>query len=104
MLQLLSSCGLSCSTSSPASLLLLLLLPSCSSSPAPPPHLPPSEYYFSPDNLQRDFFLRRKMTPEGFLPASLIASFNRVQQLSQVDHPSLGRNLHPSPSPLPSHP
>jgi len=41
------------------------------------------EYYFSSDNLQRDFFLRRKMTPEGFLPVSLIASFNRVQQLSQ---------------------
>merc|ERR1719234_2007788 len=41
------------------------------------------EYYFSPENLQRDFFLRRKMTPEGFLPVSLIASFNRVQQLSQ---------------------
>lgn len=41
------------------------------------------EYYFSSDNLQRDFFLRRKMTPDGFLPVSLIASFNRVQQLSQ---------------------
>ena len=43
-----------------------------------------SEYYFSTDNLQRDFFLRRKMTPEGYLPLSLIASFNRVQQLTQV--------------------
>jgi len=41
------------------------------------------EYYFSKDNLQRDFFLRRKMTSDGFLPVSLIASFNRVQQLSQ---------------------
>lgn len=41
------------------------------------------EYYFSLDNLQRDFFLRRKMTPEGYLPISLIASFNRVQQLTQ---------------------
>merc|ERR1719234_2775337 len=41
------------------------------------------EYYFSPENLQRDFFLRRKMSPEGFLPISLIASFNRVQQLTQ---------------------
>jgi len=41
------------------------------------------EYYFSKENLQRDFFLRRKMTPEGYLPISLIASFNRVQQLSQ---------------------
>lgn len=41
------------------------------------------EYYFSKDNLQRDFFLRRKMSSDGFLPVSLIASFNRVQQLSQ---------------------
>eukprot|EP00092_Neocalanus_flemingeri_P019191 GFUD01020790.1.p1 GENE.GFUD01020790.1~~GFUD01020790.1.p1 ORF type:complete len:1187 (+),score=395.91 GFUD01020790.1:609-4169(+) len=41
------------------------------------------EYYFSKDNLQRDFFLRRKMTSDGFLPVSLIASFNRVQQLTQ---------------------
>merc|ERR1711892_812311 len=41
------------------------------------------EYYFSKDNLQRDFFLRRKMTSDGFLPVSLIARFNRVQQLSQ---------------------
>jgi len=41
------------------------------------------EYYFSKDNLQRDFFLRRKMSSDGFLPISLIASFNRVQQLSQ---------------------
>ena len=45
-----------------------------------------SEYYFSLDNLQRDFFLRRKMTPEGYLPISLIASFNRVQQLTQVKY------------------
>jgi len=41
------------------------------------------EYYFSSDNLQRDFFLRRKMSAEGYLPISLIASFNRVQQLTQ---------------------
>merc|ERR1711892_823495 len=41
------------------------------------------EYYFSEDNLQRDFFLRRKMDSDGYLPISLIASFNRVQQWSQ---------------------
>ncbi|CAK8697371.1 unnamed protein product [Clavelina lepadiformis] len=40
------------------------------------------EYYFSPDNLERDFFLRRKMDKEGFLPISLIASFQRVQALT----------------------
>ncbi|XP_037029747.1 la-related protein 1 isoform X2 [Bradysia coprophila] len=40
------------------------------------------EYYFSEENLMRDFFLRRKMDPEGFLPVTLIASFHRVQALS----------------------
>uniref|UniRef100_A0AAY4EGW5 HTH La-type RNA-binding domain-containing protein n=1 Tax=Denticeps clupeoides TaxID=299321 RepID=A0AAY4EGW5_9TELE len=40
------------------------------------------EYYFSLDNLQRDFFLRRKMDLEGFLPVTLIASFHRVQALT----------------------
>lgn len=32
--------------------------------------------------MNRDFFLRRKMDPEGFLPITLIASFHRVQALS----------------------
>ncbi len=41
------------------------------------------EYYFSEENLQRDFFLRRKMDQMGFLPISLIASFHRVQALTQ---------------------
>lgn len=41
-----------------------------------------SEYYFSEDNLNRDFFLRRKMDAEGFIPVTLIASFHRVQALS----------------------
>lgn len=40
------------------------------------------EYYFSEENLNRDFFLRRKMDPEGFIPVPLIASFHRVQALS----------------------
>ena len=40
------------------------------------------EYYFSEENLQRDFFLRRKMDEGGFLPISLIASFHRVQALT----------------------
>ncbi|EFP09278.1 CRE-LARP-1 protein [Caenorhabditis remanei] len=41
------------------------------------------EYYFSEDNLQKDFFLRRKMSPEGFLPVALIASFPRVRALTE---------------------
>ncbi|KAG7219881.1 hypothetical protein INR49_018785 [Caranx melampygus] len=40
------------------------------------------EYYFSLHNLERDFFLRRKMDTQGFLPISLIASFHRVQALT----------------------
>ncbi|CAG9855200.1 unnamed protein product [Phyllotreta striolata] len=40
------------------------------------------EYYFSEDNLNRDFFLRRKMDVEGYLPVTLIASFHRVQALT----------------------
>jgi la-related protein 1 len=42
-----------------------------------------SEYYFSEENLQRDFFLRRRMDPDGLIPISLIASFHRVQALTQ---------------------
>lgn len=41
-----------------------------------------SEYYFSDDNLVRDFFMRRKMDEEGYLPVTLIASFHRVQALT----------------------
>jgi len=40
------------------------------------------EYYFSEENLLRDFFLRRKMDNEGYLPINLIATFHRVQALS----------------------
>ncbi|XP_051172528.1 la-related protein 1 isoform X2 [Leptopilina boulardi] len=40
------------------------------------------EYYFSEENLMRDFFLRRKMDAQGFLPITLIASFHRVQALT----------------------
>lgn len=42
----------------------------------------PREYYFSEENLLRDFFLRRKMDAQGFLPITLIASFHRVQALT----------------------
>ncbi|VVC90768.1 unnamed protein product [Leptidea sinapis] len=40
------------------------------------------EYYFSPENLSRDFFLRRKMAPDGTIPVTLIASFHRVRALT----------------------
>jgi hypothetical protein len=41
-----------------------------------------SEYYFSEENLNRDFYMRTHMDKEGFLPLSLIASFHRVQALT----------------------
>ncbi|XP_070197258.1 la-related protein 1B-like isoform X3 [Littorina saxatilis] len=40
------------------------------------------EYYFSDENLARDFFLRRRMTPDGWIPISLISTFNRVKNLT----------------------
>lgn len=75
------------------------------------------EYYFSEENLQRDFFLRRKMDANGFLPISLIASFHRVQALTQdvqmvidalkdstvvqvVDNIKVGTKLNPEKWPL----
>ena len=38
-----------------------------------------SDYYFSSANLTKDVFLRQQMDPEGWLPAALIASFNRMK-------------------------
>jgi len=41
------------------------------------------EYYFSDENLEKDLFLRKKMDILGYIPLSVIASFNRVKSLSQ---------------------
>lgn len=41
------------------------------------------EYYFSEENLQKDFFIRRRMDKDGYIPISLVASFNRVQGLTK---------------------
>ena len=41
------------------------------------------EYYFSEENLMKDYFLRKKMDGEGYLPLSLVASFHRVQNMTQ---------------------
>ncbi|KAL4203233.1 hypothetical protein AMTRI_Chr01g102990 [Amborella trichopoda] len=40
------------------------------------------EYYFSVDNLCRDFFLRSKMDDQGWVPISIIANFNRVKKMT----------------------
>ncbi|KAF8519428.1 hypothetical protein JB92DRAFT_2710844 [Gautieria morchelliformis] len=40
------------------------------------------EYYFSVQNLCVDFWLRKQMDNRGWVPISVIASFNRVRQLT----------------------
>ena len=40
------------------------------------------EYYFSVQNLCRDMFLRSKMADGGWIPAAVIAGFNRVRMLT----------------------
>ncbi|WOL09709.1 la-related protein 1B isoform X1 [Canna indica] len=39
------------------------------------------DYYFSPENLCRDVYLRQRMNKQGWVPISLIAGFNRVEKL-----------------------
>ena len=46
-----------------------------------PPYL--REYYFSAENLQKDFFLRRQMDSEGYVPLTVVGRFNRVRALTQ---------------------
>lgn len=41
------------------------------------------EYYFSDENLQKDFFLRGQMDAEGYVPLIIIGRFNRVRALTQ---------------------
>ena len=40
------------------------------------------EYYFSAQNLQKDFFLRSMMDDHGWILATVIAQFNRVRRLT----------------------
>jgi len=37
------------------------------------------EWYFQEDNLERDIFLRQNMDERGYVPADIIASFNRLK-------------------------
>jgi la-related protein 1 len=41
------------------------------------------EYYFSDENLQKDFFLRGQMDESGYVPLVVISRFNRVRALTQ---------------------
>jgi La domain/RNA binding motif/RNA recognition motif. (a.k.a. RRM, RBD, or RNP domain) len=40
------------------------------------------EFWFSPSNLKRDWFLRRQMDEEGWLDPSIFLKFNRLKQLN----------------------
>lgn len=40
------------------------------------------EYYLSSQNMAQDFYLRQRMDDQGWIPISLIASFNRVKKLT----------------------
>ncbi|KAI0711116.1 hypothetical protein C8T65DRAFT_184549 [Cerioporus squamosus] len=44
------------------------------------------EYYLSAQNLAQDFWLRQQMDSRGWIPISLIASFNRVRALTTDMH------------------
>ena len=46
------------------------------------------EYYFSPDNLVRDTFLRRNMDVDGYVPVGFVAGFQAVYNVHQ-DYASL---------------
>ncbi|RWR90247.1 la-related protein 1B-like protein [Cinnamomum micranthum f. kanehirae] len=41
------------------------------------------EYYFSHDNLLKDYYLRSKMDEEGWVSIQIIADFNRVKAITQ---------------------
>lgn len=43
------------------------------------------EYYFSVENLRKDYFLTSKMDHEGWIPILVVANFNRVRMLTP-DH------------------
>lgn len=40
------------------------------------------EYYLSTQNMAQDFYLRQQMNPEGWISIPLLASFNRIRQLT----------------------
>ncbi|XP_064404181.1 la-related protein 1B-like isoform X2 [Halichondria panicea] len=50
------------------------------------------EYYFSDENLQKDFFLRRQMDEGGYVSLDVVGRFNRVRALTQ-DVPLIKESL-----------
>lgn len=50
------------------------------------------EYYFSHQNLQGDFFLRKSMDASGFVPIDVVAGFNRVRRIAGESKSNLIRD------------
>lgn len=46
------------------------------------------EYYFSPHNLAKDYFMRDKMDDEENIPVAVIAKFKKVISIISVAHPN----------------
>ena len=46
-----------------------------------------SEFYFGVENLCKDMFLRQSMDEDGYVPAILLASFNRVIMITGIIDP-----------------
>lgn len=44
------------------------------------------DYYFSFENLKKDLFLRKQMNSNGWVPLSILSSFNRVKALTGGDY------------------
>lgn len=48
------------------------------------------EYYFSNDNLGRDFYLRRQMSSDGYVPLTTLGGFARVRQIAPTNDSGVG--------------
>ncbi|KAF9028180.1 hypothetical protein BDZ89DRAFT_777918 [Hymenopellis radicata] len=51
------------------------------------------EYYLSMQNMAQDLFLRKRMDPQGWISISLLATFNRVKQLTGGENVDLVREV-----------
>lgn len=51
------------------------------------------DYYFSPQNLVKDIYLRKQMNSQGFVPLIKVANFFRVQALSGGDVQAVVQSL-----------
>lgn len=48
------------------------------------------EFYFSDENLAKDFYLRQQMSSEGYVPLITLSGFARVRQLAPMNDGGTG--------------